>query len=243
MEQNIGQYETLEPALGPFEGNEEPTQDEIDSLDDVIAEVLTFIHGPNHESVLGSITNAPEEGGGIFKPIGNATFQILLATKAKFEEGGKKLPPAVLFGEGGAIHTTVDELFQMAQAAGVPGADDDQQYSASIMETLRLAGDYIEKTGDDASITEAQELLIDVEATAPGERQLGGGAKDDDLKAAIQRSLDAQNQTAPDAEQAPPQQPQPLPQGPGIAPDPNAPPPAQDPNAPIAPQQGGVLNV
>lgn len=227
--QDFGQYSTLEPALGPLEATEEPTKEEIDALDDINAEVLNFIHGDNQSSVLASISNGQE----LYQGIGSAAFQIMLATKSKFEQGGEPIPPASLFGEGGAIHTTVDELFQLAQAAGVPGADDQDQYSAAMMETMRQVGEYIEQTGDDASVAETQELLIDIEQTGGqgvGEPELG---EEDALRGTIQRSLDAQNQAlspeqtpVQDAAQAAPQQQSAVPETAG---------------GPVQPQ-GGILN-
>ena len=222
--EDLGQYGTLEPALSPFEGTEEPTQEEIDALDDITSEVLNFIHGPNNDAVLGSIGNAQE----LYQGIGAAAFQILLATKAKFEEGGTKVPPATLFGEGGAIHTTIDELFQLAQAAGIPGANEQDQYSAAMMEVMRLAGDHIETTGDDASVAEAQELLIDVERTGPNGSGLPEEGEEDVLRGTIQRSLDAQNSAL-----------QPTPTQGGA--DPTQVLPQQQGEVPVQPA-GGILN-
>lgn len=186
---DFGTYETLDPALGPFEANEEPTKEEQDSLDDVMAEVLKFIHGDNNASVLGSIGNTQD----LYQGVGAAAFQILLATKQKFEMGENTLPPAVLFGNGGAVHSTVDEIFQLAQAAGIPGSEDQDQYTAAIMEVMRLAGEYIETSGDDSSVGEAQELLIDVEQTGYQGQDIPNPGEEDKLRGTIQRSLDAQN--------------------------------------------------
>lgn len=196
----------MEPAAQPFIGSEEPTQEEIDALDDITAEVVKFIYGDNNESVLGTISNTPE----LYQGVGFAAFQILLATKQKFEEGGTKVPSATLFGEGGAIHTTIDELFQVARAAGVPGSDDEDQYSAAMMEVMRLAGEYIENVGDDESIGETQELLIDSEE--PGANDILAETSEDEesLRDSIQRSLDAQNQALePEQVEEAPQQQQP----------------------------------
>ena len=181
---------TMEPAVQPIIGSEEPTQEEIDALDDITSEVVKFIYGDNNASVLGSIANTPE----LYQGVGFAAFQILLSIKQQFELEGTKVPPATLFGEGGAIHTTVDELFQVAQAAGVEGSDDEAQYSASVMEVMRLAGEYIETTGDDDSISEAQELLIDIEETGQGGMIVETSEDEESLRSTIQRSLDAQNQ-------------------------------------------------
>lgn len=187
---SIASYEDLNPALGPFEADEPATQEEQDALDDVSAEILKFIHGNNSRSVLGSIANTPE----LYQGVGNAAFQILLAIKQQYERDGGKLPEAVLFGEGGAIHTAVDEIIQLAQAAGIQGSDDPNQYSAAMMEVMRLTGEYIETTGDDNSVAEAQELLIDVEETGYAGQQIPQQGDDESLRGAIQRSLDAQNQ-------------------------------------------------
>ena len=189
MAQSFEDMVSMTPEFGPLNADQEPTQDEIDALDDINAEVLMFIHGPNNGSVMGMVGNSPE----LYQGVAAAAFQILLATKQKFEAGGEKVPPAALFGEGGAIHTTIDEIFQLAQAAGMPGSEDQDHYNAAMMEVMRLAGDHIEKTNDDASVGEAQELLIDIE-TADG--QAGGyqPVEEDVLAGTIQRSLDAQNQ-------------------------------------------------
>lgn len=220
---------SMTPAMGPLNADEEPTAEEMDAYEDISAEVIKFINGDNNAAVLAAVSNTPE----LYQGISQAAFQILLATKQKYEQGGQKVPPAALFGEGGAIHTAVDELFQMASAAGVPGADDQDQYSAAMMNVMVLAGDYIEKASDDTSIAEAQDLLIDVEA-ASGEPQRTMPPMQDDgsLQSAIQRSLDAQNQS--------------------LAPENIPPPPGEeemmmeeDPNMMPPPQQGGggILNV
>ena len=203
MAQNFEEMVTMTPAFGPLNADEEPTQEEVDALDDINAEVLNFIHGDNNSSVMGSIGNAVE----LYQGVGAAAFQILLAVKQKFEAGGEKVPPAALFGEGGAIHSTIDELFQLAQAAGMEGSDDQDQYNASMMEVMRLAGDHIEKTNDDDSVAEAQELLIDIE-TAANPEQAVQGVDEDSLTGTIQRSLDAQNQALQPEQVPDPQAPQ-----------------------------------
>ena len=198
-QQNFEEMVTMTPAFGPVNADEEPTPDEVDALDDINAEVLNFIHGDNNESVMGSIGNAQE----LYQGVAGAAFQILLAVKQQFEAGGEKVPPAALFGEGGAIHSTIDELFQLAQAAGMEGSNDQDQYNASMMEVMRLAGDHIEKTNDDSSVAEAQELLIDIESAANPEAAVGA-VDEDSLTGTIQRSLDAQN-LALQPEQVPPE--------------------------------------
>jgi hypothetical protein len=224
---------SLQPEFGPLNADQEPTQLESDALDDITAEVLKFIHGDYSDDLVSSVANAPE----FYQGVGAAAFTVLDATKSKFESGGVKVPPATLFGEGGAIHTTVDEIIQLMRAAGVPGAEDPDQYSASMMEVMRLAGEHIEKTNDDESVSEAQELLIDIEST--GQPGVVPESEDEGrLKGAIQRSLDAQNQALGPL----PETPSPLPTGEGIAPNPNNPPLPQDPNAEIAPADGGILN-
>jgi len=198
---NFDSYADLDPGLAPFEATEPATEEETDALEDIMAHVLTFIHGENQQSVIDSISNSRE----IYQGVGNAAFNILLSTKLKYEKDGQKIPPATLFGEGGAIHSTVDEIFQLLEAARVPGADDRDQYAASVMEVMRLAGEHIEKSGDDASTFEAQELLIDSEEAGTPGTPVGGAPEEDKLTRAIQRSLDAQNQAlAPPPDQAGP---------------------------------------
>lgn len=227
---------SMEPALGPLTADEQPTAEEMDALDDINSEVIKFIHGDNRNPVMGMISNARE----LYQGISQAAFQILLATKQKYEAGGQKVPPAALFGEGAAIHTAVDELFQIAQAAQLPGSDDQDQYSAAMMNIMRLAGEHIEKSNDDDSVAEAQELLIDVETAGgmPGAGPATYTEEDNEqLTGAIQRSLDAQNQAlypqqAPDPE-APVGPQQGAPQQSGQA----------GRGAQMPPQGGGILNV
>jgi len=213
MANDFDKFVSLEPAVAPLAGSEPASQEEQDALDDVMSEVIKFIHGDNNSSIMRIMNNSQE----LYQGVGQAAFQILLATKQKYERGGQELPSATIFGEGGAIHSAVDEMFQLAQAARIPGSEDQDQYAASIMEVMRLAGEHIESGSDDTSVNEAQELMIDIESTG-GPRPVEP-ADEDSIKGAIQRSMDAQQQpqaplqpeTVP--EQAPPQVPQ---QGGGI---------------------------
>ena len=201
---DFNDYIDMDPAFGPISADEEPTPEELDALEDINAEVLKVIYGDNNDAVMGVIKNANE----LYQGVGLAAFQILLSTKTKFEAGGQKVPPAALFGEGAAIHTTVDELFQLAQAAGIPGSDTEEQYTAAMMEVMRLTGDHIEKSGDDDSVGEAQDLMIDIEAAAGNTGPVQLGQEDeDDVRGAIERSMQAQQAPAPEqALGGPPQQ-------------------------------------
>jgi len=183
---------SMQPEMGPLTANEEPTEEEAMAMQDISAEVIKVIHGDNNSAVLGVMSNTPE----LYQGVAQAAFQILLSSKQKYESGGQKVPPAALFGEGAAIHTAVDELFQLAQAAGLPGSEEQDQYSAAIMDVMRQAGEHIEKSGDDTSIAEAQELLIDIEATGPNAGVPDYTEEDaSNVESTVRRSLDKQNQS------------------------------------------------
>lgn len=191
---DFSKHITAEPAFGPLTADQEPTPEEQDARDDAVAEMMTFMYGDNSDSVLGVMSNARE----LYQGVGQAAYHILNATKTKFEKGDVQLPSAAIFGEGGMIHSAVEELMQLAQAAGLPGSDDQDQYHAAMFETYRLVGEHIQSSGEDGSIAEAQELLIDVEtaggnmSTAPG---LNPG-QEEDLQGAIERSLHDKEQMA-----------------------------------------------
>lgn len=163
--QNFSDMVSLQPQFGPLSADEEPTPEETRAFNAMYTEVLEFIHGPKSESVLGTISNAPE----LYQGIGNTAFQILLAVKQNMEKDGKPVEPAALWGEGGAIQSTVDELFQLARAARLPEADNPDMFSAAMFETYRLAGEYIQNANEDDAINEAQELLVDVETSTDPE--------------------------------------------------------------------------
>jgi hypothetical protein len=187
--QNFEQYVSMQPEFGPVNATEEPNAAEKEAYEDIHAEVLEFIHGPQGDNVVKMLQTAPE----LYQGVGQAAFQILLATKQKLEgKNGKPLPPAALWGEGAGIHTTVDELYQLAKMENIPGSEQQDQYMASMFEVYRLAGDHIQNSNEDESINEAQDLIADIEMTGseqPLLPQVFNSPQQKQLDGAIARSI------------------------------------------------------
>lgn len=204
---------TMRPEFGPLNADEEPSPEESEAFQRINNRLLEFIHGPKSDAVVRMMQNSPE----LYKGVGQAAYQILLSAKQQEEKGGKELPPAALWGEGAGIHTAVDELFQLAQAAGIPGSQEQDQYSAAMFEVYRLAGEHIEQGNDDNAVKEAQELMIDVEASS-GPQGIPEGTygmpHQKMLDEAVQRSLAQQQGGIPPQAAPEPAPQQGAPQGP-----------------------------
>lgn len=115
-----------------------------------IAEMLNNDQRPLYESL-------PE----IAVPFLQKAYQVVKETAEEEEISD------VMFGEGGVITSVVDALFEVAQATGVPDADDDDTYAAVMIGTFNKVGEHIQQQGDEVAMSQIAELGIDMGTTNP----------------------------------------------------------------------------
>lgn len=164
-----GQYDDLvgvHPGLAPVAGTEEPTDEETMHFHEIFADFIDKIHGDSKQQVIKSLKTASE----LYKGVAKTAFEVLKAVYTEYTQKEGVDLGSVLFGQGGMISTAVDEVFQIAIALGLPGTNDEQQYSAAQFEVMRLVGEYLRNTQEDDSVDQAQELMLDMDEA--------GGASD-----------------------------------------------------------------
>lgn len=166
--QFMGKYDDLvelNPQDDPWQASEEATPEEQAHYDELYAEFMDKLYGPQRDNAVRIVKTAPE----LFLGVSQASFTLL---KGVYEEHRRKegeVPQAALFGEGGMIATAVDEVFKLANTHKLKGSQDRNQYTAAQMDMMRRVGDLLEKEQSDDSVDEAQDLLLDVEeAYNPG---------------------------------------------------------------------------
>lgn len=71
----------------------------------------------------------------------------------------------VMFGEGGVITGVVDALFEVAQAAGIPEAEDEDNYAAVMIGVYNKVGEHIDMEGDEMAKSQIAELGMDMATT------------------------------------------------------------------------------
>lgn len=73
----------------------------------------------------------------------------------------------VMFGEGGVLTQVVDALFDVADMAGHPEAQDEDQYAAALIGVFNKVGEHISNEGDEAAMSEIADLGMSMAATNP----------------------------------------------------------------------------
>jgi hypothetical protein len=209
--QMTGKYDDLvelRPEEDPWQGSEEASPEEQAHYDDMYADFIDLLYGPQRQNAMKMM----ETQQNLFQGVSQAAFTLL---KGVYDEHTRKegeVPQAALFGEGGMIATAVDELFKLANAHKLKGSEDVNQYTAAQMDMMRRVGDYLEKEQSDSSTDEAQELMLDVEeAYNPGAEAPPVGLEDQADLDAIQYQDEArapQEAPAPAPAEAPPMPPQ-----------------------------------
>lgn len=183
--QFAGKYDDLiqvKPEDDPWQATEEATPEEQAHYDELFAEFIDKLYGPQRDNALRIMQTTPE----LYQGVSQATFTLLKGVYDNHRATEGEVPQAALFGEGGMISTAVDEMFKLANAHELRGSEDINQYTAAQMDMMRRVGEYIEKEQGDDSIDEAQDLMMDVEeAYNPGVEAAPVGIEDERDLAAI----------------------------------------------------------
>lgn len=168
-----GKYDDLvqvKPEEDPWQATEPVTAEEQAHYDDLYADFMDKLYGPNREHVLKILKSSSRD---LYSGVAQASFVLLKGVYDEYKRKEGEVPQAALFGEGGMIATSVDEIFKLANVHKLPGSDDINQYTAAQMDMMRRVGELLEKEQSDDAVDEAQDLLMDVEeaynpgATAP----------------------------------------------------------------------------
>lgn len=146
-----------DPMFEAFRPSVYATEEEENQLIDVTTSALSFVFGKGTPAVVRVVQAAQEP----FMGVAEVAFQALLKEKTEMESQGQKPSSSVFLSQEGAIPAVVNGIFEVAQAAGIPGANDPDQFAAAIIEVYRKAGEYITNEGDERAVAEASELIVD----------------------------------------------------------------------------------
>lgn len=152
-----------DPGIDVLTANEEPTEDEMAHYHEMYADFMEALYDNNSRSVEQLIGSSEQ----FYEGVSEAAMLLLRPVYQKHEQQVGEVPQASLFGEGGMIHTAVEEVFKFAQASGIEGSQDQDQYTAAHVDMMRKVGEFIENKSDDGAVEEAQDLLVDVEMADP----------------------------------------------------------------------------
>ena len=157
-----GEYDELvgvHPGLAPVAPDETPTEEETMHFHEIFSDFINKLHTDSQGAVIKSLKAASE----LYKGVAKTAFEVLKAVHSEYTQKEDVDLSSVLFGQGGMISTAVDEVFKIAVSLKLPGANDEQQYSAAQFEVMRLVGEYMQKIQDDDGVNEAQELMLDMD--------------------------------------------------------------------------------
>lgn len=161
------QYDSLAPEDGNAIGfgTVEATPEEQMVVDKVTDGIEQQIHGKYRDDLVQLLSSTPE----LWMNVASASHMLLEGAYGKLAEQQVNVPPDAWFGENGIIQSTVEMVFEVANAVALPGSEDDDQLNTAYMKTLTLIGEELYEE-DDVAVAEAQQLLLDAE--------LGDGASD-----------------------------------------------------------------
>lgn len=157
------QQEAANAGISVLTANEEPTSEEMYHYHEMYADFMEALYDNNSRNVEQMIGSSEQ----LYEGVSEAAITLLRPVYQAHEQKEGEVPQAALFGEGGMIHTAVEEVFQFAQAAGIDGSQSQDQYTAAHVDMMRKVGEFIEKKSDDSAVEEAQDLMVDVEMADP----------------------------------------------------------------------------
>ena len=167
LQKGVSQYDelhTLDPANDPMNADQELSQGEQATYDEMYSDFMDKMLVGGEKPIVKMIKSAPD----LYAGVSQAAFTILKAIYPAYAKEGEDASVA-LFSEGGMIATAVDEVYQLAQAHRLEGSDDINQYSAAQIDMMRRVGEFMEQRQEDDGVSNAQDLLMDIEeANNPG---------------------------------------------------------------------------
>jgi hypothetical protein len=152
-----------DPQFNAVKGSEPASPQQDRQMAGHLADALEFIYS---DKGLPAITRGLKSDLPLYESVPKLTKVILEKTLANMKEANA-VDSAIFFGEGGLLQQIPQELFGLAQTLGVQGADDQDQISAALMGTYKMAGEHLLEQGDEESLIEAQALGAEMLLTQP----------------------------------------------------------------------------
>jgi hypothetical protein len=179
-----------DPTFEPLTGDEEASAEEEKFLAAVMDYFMGYIY--SDEGLAKVVQALKQDRRELFEVIPDIIEPLLKKAKLEVERAsGQDIPASVWFGEGGALQSANDFLFELAQQSDVPGSQHTDQYTASLINLYGKAGQTIEEEGSEEAIKEAEALMMEVSVGAQGGdiEEIKRQPKHKDLTSAVQRGL------------------------------------------------------
>jgi hypothetical protein len=158
-----------DPVLQPLVGEDDASPEEERQLATVVNGASQFIFGDKMSAVIQNLKKGGHDS--LYEPVSFAVYQILAQQKQELEKRGDKASPAVFFAETGAIPLVTDMVWDLAKQLKLPGADDQNQYAASVINVMKMAGEHTLESGDQAAIDEATKVASNMVQAGMGGEQ------------------------------------------------------------------------
>lgn len=149
-----------DPGLDNLAASEPASEEEHAMLADTMVPALDFLYGKGLPATVEALSAGPQ----LYLTASEVAFEVV----KKQHIDNPNIPSTIYFGQDGAMQQTIDAVFDIAQASEVPGSKDKDQYAASVVNLWRLAGEYIADSGDEESMAQAEELMINVAMAEEG---------------------------------------------------------------------------
>jgi len=146
-------YGRDDPRLDAVRADEPADDEEEQQLGTVLVALQEWLYS---EEGMANVVNMLNKGsdGELFDKIPKIVVPIL----EKIHKENPEFESSVYFGENGAIQQAVEMVFEIAEQEEMPGAEDGDQASASLINTFRAVGEKVLEMGDEASIAEAKRI-------------------------------------------------------------------------------------
>lgn len=175
---NEGEFDEFalgdEPALRPLQGEDEASPQEERQLMQVVQGSADAIFGDNMSAFIKQLKGGSSRAGkeNLYDAASFAVMQVLLRQKQDLEKTGEKAEPAVFFAESGAVPLVTDMVFDLAKQLQLPGADDQDQYAATIINVFKMAGEHVLDSKDAGAIDEATRVATNMVEIGMGGEQV-----------------------------------------------------------------------
>lgn len=153
-------------TFAPITDTEDASQEEETFLSAVMDYFMGYIY--SDEGLSKVVQAMKQDKRELFEKIPDIVEPILKRAKLEVEGAGGEIPASVWFGEGGALQSANDLMFEIAQQSDIPGSMDKDQYAASLMQLYGKAGQAIEEEGDPNAVREAEDLMMEMAIGAQG---------------------------------------------------------------------------
>lgn len=144
-------------------GMEMASEEEHGMLKSILDSVEMAIHGQNAGKVEEILKNAPSA----YEGVASAAHVLTVASYMQANKQGLEPSPDLYFAENGVIQTTTEMVWEVAEAMGLEGVNDEAQFEAALFDTYRRIGETVMEEENPAVVQSAQELLIEMETGEP----------------------------------------------------------------------------